>query len=86
MPVEEMSKAEQSSHECDFCIVVGSSLVVFPAANIPLLAKKSGAKLLIINYTPTDFDGWADIVIHQKAGPVMSKIIDNVKKLQDHQA
>ncbi len=81
MPVEEMHRAEQCSQECDLFIVVGSSLMVFPAANMPLLAKRSGAKLVIINYTPTDFDGRADLVINEKAGVAMSRIVDRVPKL-----
>jgi NAD-dependent deacetylase len=80
MPVEEMRRAEICSRECDLFIVIGSSLLVYPAASMPIIAKQAGAKLVIINYTPTDMDTHADIVIHDKAGTVMEAILDRVKQ------
>jgi len=61
-------------------IVIGSSLVVHPAASMPLVAKRNGAKLVIINRDPTPYDDMADIVIHTQAGPTMTNIIEEVKK------
>ena len=78
MPLDEMKQAEEHSHTCDLFIVVGSSLVVFPAANMPIIAKRAGARLVIINYTPTDMDTTADVVIHAKAGAVMKAILEKV--------
>ncbi len=80
MPINEMQRAEKCSTECDLFIVIGSSLAVFPAANMPILAKQAGAKLVIVNYTPTDIDSIADVVIHNKAGAVMKAILDKVKQ------
>ena len=80
MPQDKMYLAERSSKECDLFIVVGSSLVVFPAAGMPLIAKQAGAKLVIINYTPTDMDFQADVVVHAKAGNVMKTILEKVKQ------
>ncbi|MFC1859909.1 NAD-dependent protein deacylase [Thermodesulfobacteriota bacterium] len=80
MPVEEMRRAEVLSRECDLFIVIGSSLVVYPAASMPLIAKDAGAKLVIINYTATDMDSKADIVIHDKAGKVMQTLLEKVKE------
>jgi NAD-dependent deacetylase len=80
MPQDKMHLAERSSKECDLIIVVGSSLVVFPAAGMPLIAKQAGAKLVIINYTPTDMDSQADVVVHAKAGNVMKTILEKVKQ------
>ena len=80
MPVDEMRRAEICSRECDLFIVIGSSLLVYPAASMPIIAKQAGSKLVIINYTPTDMDSQADIVIHDKAGPVMKAILDKVKQ------
>ena len=79
MPVEEMRRAEALSRECDLFIVIGSSLVVYPAASMPLIAKDAGARLVIINYTATDMDARADIVIHDKAGKVMQALLEKVK-------
>jgi NAD-dependent deacetylase len=61
-------------------IVIGSSLVVYPAAYMPMYAKEAGAKLVIINNTPTSFDDAADVVIHHSAGLVMEKIMVEVRK------
>ena len=80
MPVDEMRRAEVCSRECDLFIVIGSSLLVYPAASMPIIAKQAGSRLVIINYTPTDMDSQADIVIHDKAGPVMKAILERVKQ------
>lgn len=64
MPVAEMERAKIASESADLFLVVGSSLVVYPAAGFPLIAKRSGAKLVIINKEPTELDKYADLVIH----------------------
>ncbi|MBI5015399.1 MAG: NAD-dependent deacylase [Deltaproteobacteria bacterium] len=79
MPEREMRRAEECSRECDLFIVIGSSLVVFPAASMPLIAKRAGATLVIINSTPTDMDSAADVVIHGMAGSVMEAIMEQVR-------
>jgi NAD-dependent deacetylase len=80
MPERETQEAYQRSSFCDLFIVIGSSLVVQPAASMPLLAKRNGAKLVIINRDPTPYDDMADIVIHGQAGPTMASILEHVKK------
>ena len=60
MPVREMRIAEQQSRDCDVLIAAGSSLVVYPAASLPASAKEHGARLIIINRTPTPLDHLAD--------------------------
>jgi NAD-dependent deacetylase len=60
-------------------IIIGSSLVVYPAAYLPFYAKQSGAKLVIVNLTPTPADRTADIVIQAWAGEVMGRILAEVK-------
>ncbi|UCF90560.1 MAG: NAD-dependent deacylase [Desulfobacterales bacterium] len=80
MPQDKMYQAERHSRECDLFIVIGSSLVVYPAASMPLIAKRAGAKLVIINYTPTEMDSRADVVVHAKAGEVMGAILEKVKQ------
>jgi NAD-dependent deacetylase len=57
-------------------LVLGSSLVVYPAASMPRLAKKNGAALVIVNIDPTPMDNIADIVIHENASKVLSAVID----------
>ena len=65
---------EEAAH-CDFLLAVGSSLVVYPAADIPLRAKQRGASLAIINKEPTPLDNLADYVIHDEAGKVLPQIV-----------
>jgi NAD-dependent deacetylase len=72
MPREPMARAEAETRACDLFIVLGSSLVVFPAAGFPLLAKQNGAKLVIVNREPTEQDEFADLVIRDSIGAVMS--------------
>ena len=79
MPERETRQAESAAAASDLFLSVGSSLVIYPAAQMPLIAKDNGAKLVIINLTPTPHDGHADIVINQKTGPVLSAIAERVK-------
>lgn len=71
MPEAEMRRAEIATRECDLFIVLGSSLVVYPAAGFPQLAKQLGAKLVIINREATDQDNLADIVINEEIGATL---------------
>jgi NAD-dependent deacetylase len=74
MPREVMVRAEAETRACDLFIVLGSSLVVFPAAGFPAMAKRNGAKLVIVNREPTDMDDIADLVLNAEIGPVMSAV------------
>jgi NAD-dependent deacetylase len=56
-------------------LVVGSSLVVFPAAEVPLVAVRAGARMVVINAEPTPVDGLAEVVIHGRAGEVLPEIL-----------
>jgi NAD-dependent deacetylase len=75
MPQAEMARAESETLACDLFLVLGSSLVVYPAAGFPMLAKKAGARLVIVNREPTELDPYADLVIHDEIGPVMSAAV-----------
>jgi NAD-dependent deacetylase len=72
MPQEPMARADAASRDCDLFIVLGSSLVVYPAAGFPLLAKRVGARLVIVNREATDQDRFADLVVHDEIGAVMA--------------
>ena len=74
MPQDQMERAEDATLACDLFLVLGSSLVVFPAAGFPLLAKRNGAMLAIVNREATDMDRYADLVLHDEIGAVMSEI------------
>ncbi len=75
MPAAAMARAEALADTCDLFIAIGSSLVVWPAAGFPLRAKKRGAKLVIVNREPTDFDEIADLVIRQDIGDALAPFI-----------
>jgi len=75
MPVAEMMMAQKKCVECDVLIAAGSSLVVYPAASLPTLAKDRGARLIIINRTPTPLDSRADLVINDEIGKALPDLI-----------
>jgi len=75
MPQDKMQKALQYARMCDLCLVLGSSLVVYPAADIPMEAIRNGAKIIIINRDSTPLDSYADVVINDSIGEVLSQIV-----------
>jgi len=75
MPEAAMARAEALTLVGDLFIVVGSSLVVWPAAGFPIRAKRNGAKLAIVNREPTEIDTVADLVIRQDIGTVLAPLI-----------
>jgi NAD-dependent deacetylase len=77
MPEEAMRRAEELTRAADLFVAIGSSLVVWPAAGFPLMAKRSGARLVIINREPTDFDDIADLVAHHDIGAILEPFITN---------
>ena len=74
MPAGPMARAEAAALACDLFLVLGSSLVVFPAAGLPLAAKRNGAALAIVNREPTDQDALADLVLHDEIGAVLAAV------------
>jgi NAD-dependent deacetylase len=75
MPEGPMRMAQKLAARCDLFLVIGSSLVVYPAAAFPLFAKENGARLVIVNREPTPLDGAADLVIHAEIGCVLSQFL-----------
>jgi len=75
MPADAMARAEQLTMGCDLFLAIGSSLVVWPAAGFPLMAKHNGAALVIINREPTEFDEVADLVVHHDIGDVLGPFV-----------
>jgi NAD-dependent deacetylase len=70
-----MRRAEELTLDCDLFLAVGSSLVVWPAAGFPLMAKRNGARLVIINREATEFDAIADLVVPDDIGTVLAPFI-----------
>ncbi len=79
MPRVELEEAERRARASDLFVVVGSSLVVYPAAYMPLHAKEAGATLAIVNLTETPHDALADLLIRGSAGAVLAAVVDRVQ-------
>jgi NAD-dependent deacetylase len=75
MPEHAMRRAEALTRACDLFLVIGSSLVVWPAAGFPLTAKRNGARLAIVNRDGTEFDEMADLVVHEDIGTVLAPFV-----------
>lgn len=75
MPERAMTRAREAALACDLFLVLGSSLVVFPAAGFPLLAKRHGARLVILNREPTEQDAVADLALHVDIGPTLGAAV-----------
>src|SRR6202795_92400 len=77
MPEDAMRRATELAQHCGLFLAIGSSLVVWPAAGFPLMAKNCGAKLVIINNEPTDQDDIADLVIRHDIGETLGPFVGN---------
>jgi NAD-dependent deacetylase len=78
MPADAVREAFELARSADVMLVVGSSLVVHPAADIPLAALRSGARLIVVNAEPTPIDDLADVVIHGRSGEILPEIVSLV--------
>jgi NAD-dependent deacetylase len=76
MPQAAIQEAFALARQADVMLVVGSSLVVYPAADIPLVAARSGARMVVVNAEPTPFDELAEVVIRGKSGEVLPEIVE----------
>jgi NAD-dependent deacetylase len=75
MPGEAVQVANELAGRSDVMLVVGTSLVVYPAAEIPLVAVRAGARMIVVNAEPTPFDRLAEVVIHGRSGEVLPEIV-----------
>jgi len=75
MPEDKMARALGYARECDLCMVLGSSLVVYPAASIPQQACHGESKLIIINRDETPLDPQADLVIHESVSEALGAMV-----------
>jgi NAD-dependent protein deacetylase/lipoamidase len=75
MPAAATQEAFDLASQADVMLVVGTSLVVFPAADVPLLALRSGARMIVVNAEPTPFDRFAEVVVYGRSGEVLPEIV-----------
>ena len=80
MPRDKVQESLRLARECDLCLVLGSSLVVYPAASIPAHAAEHGARLVIVNRDETPLDQAAHLVIHDSVGRVLPRILEGLKQ------
>ncbi len=83
LPHDEFEESARRSMNSDVFFVIGSSLVVTPAANMPGYAWKNGAKLIILNQGETPYDGEADLRFFDLIGDILPKIVEKVKKMMN---
>jgi NAD-dependent deacetylase len=79
LPQETLQEAIRRAKNCDLLVVIGSTLVIYPAAYIPTYAREAGATLAIVNLTSTPFDDYAEVVIRAKAGETMSEVMEKIR-------
>jgi NAD-dependent protein deacetylase/lipoamidase len=79
LPRAELAEAERRARAADLFVVVGSSLGVYPAAYLPAHARDAGATVVIVNVAPTTFDGRADLVVHGRAGEVLTGVAHQIR-------
>lgn len=75
---EILTKASMWSQHCDLMLTVGSTLIVEPAASLPRIAKRHGAKLVIVNLSETPLDSMADLLIREKAGNILRRAVETL--------
>jgi len=83
MPEDKMADALMYARESDLCIVLGSSLVVYPAASVPVHAVQNGATLIIINRDETPLDAEADLVCHESLSKALGQMVGELNPLQE---
>jgi NAD-dependent SIR2 family protein deacetylase len=83
LPQKDLVDSYDHSRNCDLFIVLGSSLVVTPAADMPRVALETGARLVIVNQGETPFDTTAHLRFHESVGEVLSSSIERLKEMID---
>jgi NAD-dependent deacetylase len=84
MPEAEMARATEETLLCDLFLVLGSSLAVYPAAGLPVLARRNGARLVIVNRDATELDGYANLVINGEIGPLLTETLVRMRGLSSN--
>jgi NAD-dependent deacetylase len=75
---EDLVRAEQAAASAEVFLALGTSLIVFPVADLPAVALRNGAKLVIVNNEPTPFDSYAEAVINKPTGEVLPTLVEVV--------
>jgi NAD-dependent protein deacetylase/lipoamidase len=81
LPIVELQNAKKVARNSDLMLVIGSSLEVAPASDIPVIAKQNGAKIVIVNLEPTSMDSMADRVIYGDAAEILPAIVQSLEQI-----
>jgi len=84
LPIQQLLAAQDFARKADLILVVGTSLEVAPASELPMLALRNGAKMIIINLEPTHLDHAATVVIHDNAAEVLPEIMQQMEYIHEH--
>ena len=82
LPVATLLSAQAEAERCDVMLVAGSSLEVYPAAELPMRATRHGAELILVNFEPTEMDAHAAVVIREDVAVVLPQVAARVKELR----
>jgi len=82
LPMTTLLSAQDEADRCDVMLIAGSSLEIYPAAELPTRATQHGAKLILVNYEPTHVDARAAVVIHEDVAIILPQIAASVKELR----
>jgi NAD-dependent deacetylase len=81
LPHRALFQAQEAARQADLLLIVGSSLEVAPASDIPMLARRNGTRLIVINLDPTHIDVMAHVTIHERAAAVLPRIVERLESL-----
>lgn len=76
LPSDALRQAWEETRRCDLMLVVGSSLEVTPAADLPFAARERGARVIVINLQPTPIDRYAEVVIHEDVAETLPRLVE----------
>jgi len=83
LPMKELRHAEESAADSDVFFTIGTSAEVYPAAMLPIIAKRAGAYVVEINTKPTPISGELDEILTGKSGEILDELINEVKKVRN---
>ncbi|MEP6986350.1 MAG: NAD-dependent deacylase [Chloroflexota bacterium] len=84
LPIQTLMVAQDLARKADLMLIVGTSLEVAPASDLPMLAGRNGAKMIIINLEPTHLDNAATVVIHANAAEILPEIVQQMENIHEH--
>lgn len=82
LPFKQVQLAKNAARKCDLMLVIGSSLEVYPASDLPILAHRNKAKIIILNYEPTPLDKIADVIIRDDVSVVLPTIVEKLENYE----